>query len=516
MADPIATAASADSKLIEGLKDYIPHVLKYYGTPGLNLAIARHGEVIWDAAFGYADLERKIQMTTDTVFHSGSMGKTYTATAVMQLIERGTMRLDDPINEYLTRFRIDNPLGDRVITFRDLLTHRSGLTMDLAGSQFEPPTSLGGYIRDICTGTHFPSYGGSLRPLWGTRVGEKYVYSNLGIAMLGYLVEVINPEHLSFSSYVQKYIIDPLGMTSTQFPEAQDAAHIQADIYRRMSKGYMHFGAVHLPTPTIYFAEYPAGGVVSIPRDHIRVLLAYMNGGRYHDYQLLKPETVKLMLSPEAEMGDGNTVGLVWHLSQFGKPNYAFGHGGAHMWGWANRYLAFPTQDLAIVVATNHWHMADDEYRYAESDAIADFASSWIANETRRPHAAATDKSWEWRVSYVMGLVFVEHTNGALGITTRISPKLVEDIARGASVQAGVTYDENLWDADGFRAGVQDMQAVEMNPSAIRAFMSSPDLQVSREELKLLYRELGASAELIPWPTFGPEVAEHEESVKRH
>jgi len=511
MADRIADMASADSKLIEALKDYIPHVLKFYGTPGLNLAIARHGEVIWEAAFGYADREHKVPMTPDTVFHSGSMGKTYTATAVMQLVESGMMDLDDAINEYVPRFRIDNPFGERAITFRDLLTHRSGLSMDWAGCQFDPPTSLAAYIQDICTRTYFPSYGGSLRPLWGTQVGERYVYSNLGIALLGYLVEVINPEHLGFSAYVQKHIIDPLGMTSTQFPEVQDATHIKADIYRRMSKGYMHFGAIHLPTPTIYFAEYPAGAVVSIPRDHIRILLAYMNGGRYHDYQLLKPETVKLMLSPEADIGDGNTVGLVWHLSRIGQPTYNFGHGGAHMWGWANKYLAFPSQDFAIAVATNHWHMTDDKYRYAESDAIAEFASSWLDNERRRRHAAGTGKPWAWRVSYVIGLVFVEHTNGALGIATRIDPKCVEDIARGASIQSGTTYDDSLWDADGFRAGVQDMLAVKMNPAAIRAFLSSAELQVSREELRLVYSELGASAELIPWPTFGKEVAQQHE-----
>src|ERR1700730_16834262 len=124
MSDQIANTASANGKFIEALKDYIPHVLRYYGTPGLNLAIARDGGVIWEAAFGYADLEHKVPMTPDTVLHSGSMAKPYTATAVMQLVESGMMGLDDPINEYLLQFKIDNPRGNRAITFRDLLTHR--------------------------------------------------------------------------------------------------------------------------------------------------------------------------------------------------------------------------------------------------------------------------------------------------------------------------------------------------------------------------------------------------------
>src|SRR6185295_19108991 len=125
-----------EKALIAALKEDIPQILRLVGTPGLNLAIARRGQVIYEDGFGYADLERKIPMTAATVTHSGSMGKTYTATAVMQLVEQGVIGLDDPVNKYLKEFQIRNPLGDREITFRDLLTHRSGLNGNTAGSEF--------------------------------------------------------------------------------------------------------------------------------------------------------------------------------------------------------------------------------------------------------------------------------------------------------------------------------------------------------------------------------------------
>ncbi|MDX2056787.1 MAG: serine hydrolase domain-containing protein, partial [Gemmatimonadales bacterium] len=79
----------SERNLFAALEADIPELIRMTGTPGLNLAIARRGQVLWEGAFGFADLERRIPMTPRTLTHSGSMGKTYTAIAVMQLVERG-------------------------------------------------------------------------------------------------------------------------------------------------------------------------------------------------------------------------------------------------------------------------------------------------------------------------------------------------------------------------------------------------------------------------------------------
>ena len=159
----------SDLRLIAALRDYIPHVLRQNGTPGLNLAVARHHQIIWRAGFGYADLERKTPMTPRTVFHSGSMGKTYTATAVMQLVEQGVMELDQPVNRYLKDFQIKDPLGDREVTLRDLLTHRSGLTGNAAGSDYLPPQPLAQHVKETYGRTAFREYSGAI-PLWSAKV----------------------------------------------------------------------------------------------------------------------------------------------------------------------------------------------------------------------------------------------------------------------------------------------------------------------------------------------------------
>jgi hypothetical protein len=311
------------------------------------------------------------------------------------------------------------------------------------------------------------------------------------MATLGYLIERANPEGLSFSEYQQRYIIDPLGMTSTQYPPVQDAAHVRPDIFAQVSTGYAMFGPVRIPTPDIFFADFPAGGIVTTPGDHIRVLLAYLNGGSYNGYQLLKPETIRMMLTPQTDSGPEGllgAVGLTWGLFNLGKPDHYFGHGGAHMYGWHNNYRAYPELGIALVIAVNEWPML--KARYAAHNLVADFIVSWVQREgqsgIRRPSA-----SWAWKASYVVGLNMAQSIR-ALGILQPIPAEMVGAMATGAQIRHEGENGEPLWDADGFRAGFADMLEVEPTPGAMEAFMQSDRLRISPGEVELLRRELGA------------------------
>ena len=485
-----------EARLIEVLKADIPQILRFTGAPGLNLASARRGQVIWEEGFGFADLERRIPMTAATVTHSGSMGKTYTATAVMQLVEQGVLELDGPVNRYLSGWQIANPLGGREVTVRDLLTHRSGLTGNGAWSVLRDPKPLAEHVPEAYGKKQNDFYDGAV-PTWATRAGEKYEYSNLGIATLGYLVQVTNPEKLSFSDYVQRHVIDPLGMTATQFPPVQDSAHIRPDIWAKMSRGYAGVGPVRIPTPAIYFEDYPAGTVVTKPSDHIRILLAMQHDGRYNGYQLLKPETVKLMLTPYPGT-ESPTVGLVWALADWDKPyRRIFAHSGAHMWGWTNTYLAFPGLDLAIAVFMNQWALPNDAQgaRYQEAGLVTNFVRSWVERDltgTLRPVAA---HSWAWKVSYVQGLMMVESVNGVLGIKDPLSAATLDMMVRGAAPRME-RNGASVWDPEGFRAGIADMAGAELSPTGIAAFFQSDRLRVLPEELPLIYLELGGRGTL--------------------
>ena len=496
-----STAAQAgptpsEAGLIAALEADIPQILRLIGTPGLNLAIARRGDVIWETGFGFADLERKLPMTAATLTHSGSMGKTYTAIAVMQLVEQGLLGLDEPVNRYLPGWKIVNPLGGREVTVRDLLTHRSGLAGNGAWSVLSAPKPLAEHIPEAYARERNDLYGGAASATWTAKPGETYQYSNLGVATLGYLVQVSNPEHLSFSDYVQRHLIDPLGMTSTQFPAVQDQAHIRPDLWSRLSRGYAGIGPLRIPTPPIYFEDHPAGTVVTTPGDHIRVLLAMQHEGRYRDHQLLQPATVRQMLTPQFETAPGAAVGLIWNLQNWAGPNRSFSHGGAHMWGWTNWYVDFPEYDLAIAVFMNQWSLPDDGQgaRYLEARLIIDFVRSWVERDRAGTAFVPPARSWAWKVSYVQGLMMVENTNAVLGITERIPPATLETMLRGAA--PGPSKGVEVWDPQGFRAGVRDLSAAELTPAGIAEFFKSGKLQVLPEELPLLYRELGGRGSL--------------------
>ncbi|MFC2164140.1 serine hydrolase domain-containing protein [Acidobacteriota bacterium] len=499
LADSEKNLSPSESRLIAALRSYIPHVLRLSGTPGLNIALARRNKIFWEEGFGYADLEQKIPMTAQTVFHSGSMGKTYVVTSIMQLVERGVINLYDPINLYLKEFKVSNPLGEREITFYDLLTHRSGLAINMAGCHYVSPKPLGEHLKEGYSQSTFKSYKGTWLPRWSHKVGETYQYSNFGMATLGYLVEITNPEGLSFSEYVQKNIMDPLGMTSSMYPPVQDAKHIRADIFKRMSKGYAMFGPVDIPTPTIYFADYPAGTVVSIPGDHIRLLLAYMNEGTYNGYQLLKPETVQHILTPQLEINykGFSHKGLTWYLGDINKPNFHFGHGGAHMFGWRNDFRAFPNRDLAFVIATNHWTMVP-RHRM-ELDLIEGFLDSWMEHENKDEPKTYPEASWAWKTSYVIGLMMVDALHGTMGIEEPLTKDMVEAMANGAKVRTEAENGVSVWDPAGFRAGVEDMLSVDMTVKEVRAFVTSDRMRVAPEELMFLYKELGGRTRPFPY-----------------
>ena len=491
---------TSDERLIAALRSYIPYLMKQAeaGVPGLSIAVARRSGVIWEEGFGYADLEKRTPMTATTVTHSGSMGKAYVGTAIMQLAERGVFQLDDPINKYLKEFQVVNPLGDREITFRDLLTHRTGLAGNAAGSDFARPLPLGEHLERGYATKYHDWWHGAVVQKWSAKVGEKFQYSNFGLATLGYLVEVSNPERSSFSDYVQKHIMDPLGMKSSQYPPVQDSAHVRPDIYARFSKGYARLGTLYVPTPAIYFADYPAGTVVTTPGDHLRLLLAYMNGGTYNGYQLLKPETVKLMLSPQVTKVFPNAdLGLIWFLRNAGKKEAEFGHGGAHMYGWDNDFRAFPELDIAFATFTNHWDMIN---LVAIHQRVADFLVQWHRYEGAGGRKPIPPRSWAWKTSYVAGLIMVENMKGQLGIASPLTNEMIAAMVKGARPIPGRPGDATRWDAEGFRAGVEDMLKVEMTPEAVRAFLESDRMRIAPEELDILYREIGGRS-AYPKPT---------------
>jgi CubicO group peptidase (beta-lactamase class C family) len=493
---PVDTVTAADQRLIEALADYIPHVMRLTGAPGLNLAVARRGRIIWEAGFGVADLATATPMTAGTVAHSGSMAKVYTSVAALQLVDRGAIALDGPINDYLKGLKVENPLGDRPITVRDLLTHTSGLNENAAGSMYRRPPALADHVRDGYAKATFRSYRGSWLPRWGYKVGAQFSYSNFGMATLGLVVEQANPDGLSFSDYMIRHVIEPLGMASTQFPPVQAAPAVRQDLIERFSTGYAALGHVVVPTPTIYLADFPAGTVVTTPGDHIRLLMMIANGGRWGEHQVLQPRTAAAMVTqggdPASALPDPPRLfGLGLLLADPDTPSFSFGHGGAHMFGWVNDFRACPGLDFAYAVFTNHWTILPT--RTNEATMIGDFIKSWVRNEIggveveRGPEQ--TNRAWQ--TSYVAGLVLTEQLMGLLGIEEALSDEAVARLADEARIHLESANASSGWNPDAFRQGCADMAAVPMTIEDLRQAAGDGRFKVSADDLVRIGREFG-------------------------
>ena len=163
--------------------------------PGLAAVIVRDGEIAYAKGFGFADQEREVPMTPDTLMNIGSVSKTFVNTAILQLVERGALDLEDDVNRYLS-FQVAHPRHpESAITVRQLLTHTASIRDgDAYGASYacgDPAIPLVDWIQGyLAAGGRFYD-AGNFHP-WPP--GTVFSYSNVGYGLLGLLVEVISGE----------------------------------------------------------------------------------------------------------------------------------------------------------------------------------------------------------------------------------------------------------------------------------------------------------------------------------
>jgi len=189
-----ATAAKADDKLADAVKELLPE------TPGACVLAADHGEIVFQHAYGLADVENDVACTLATNFRMASCSKQFTAFAVMLLVDRGKINLDDTLNKYFPDF----PAWGHKITVRHLLTHTSGLP------DYENLVPDGTTLQlDDLDAVHLLM--DAKQPLFAP--GEKWQYSNSGFTLLGMIVEIA--ADVPYHEFVAQEIFKPLGMNNS-------------------------------------------------------------------------------------------------------------------------------------------------------------------------------------------------------------------------------------------------------------------------------------------------------------
>jgi uncharacterized protein YbbC (DUF1343 family)/CubicO group peptidase (beta-lactamase class C family) len=358
--------------------------------PGAVLLVGHNGQVIYRKAYGSRALEpRREPMTLDTIFDVASLTKVIvTTTAVMQLVEQGKVRLNDPVAKYLPEFAQN---GKEDITIRQLLTHYSGLEPDL-----DLKTSWEGKQT---------AYQMAYAETPQDPPGSKFSYSDINFIVLGALVEHISNETLD--EYATRHIFIPLKMLHTRFlPPAAWKAKIAPTQYDE--NDHMLRGVVHDPTSRRMGGVAGHAGLFSTVDDLARFAQALLNGGA----GILSPLSVEKMTTPEQPPAAPVLRGFGWDIdSPFSSnrgdllPVGSYGHTGftgTSLW-------IDPTTQTYIILLTNAVHPR------GKSNAIALRSKVATAVASALPLTAKEKDALRWQS--------ITGYNEALSATRRISTR---------------------------------------------------------------------------------------------
>jgi len=302
---------------------------------GATIAVVKDGELLLAKGYGWADVDRRIPVDPErTLFRIGSVSKLFTWTAVMQLVEQGTLDLETDINTWL-----DFPIPatyPEPITLTHVLTHTPGLEedgRDLFTNDSTQVTPMGTWLP-----THMPA---RVRP-----PGTFSSYSNWATAVAGYIVE--RTSGLSYDDYLEAHLFGPLGMT-----QASARQPLPGSLAPDMSLGYAWKNGRYEPRPfEIVKGAAPAGSMSASATAMARFMIAHLNGGVLGDARILAPETAARMHT--------RVFGHDDRLPGFGLGFYEktshglriIGHGGDTQLFHSDLAL-FPSENLGVFMSTN-------------------------------------------------------------------------------------------------------------------------------------------------------------------
>lgn len=335
---PCNTVSANAAGDFASVDSYVTTAMQQYNIPGLALAITQGDQITFSKGYGTAGDGRIV--TPDTPFYIGSQSKSFTALAIMQLMEQGKLDLDTSVQTYLPWFRVADPQASQQITIRHLLQHTSGLSEAGYVANLSPETSIEIMIRDLS------------RARLSAPVGTKMQYFNPGYSILGLIIETISKQ--SYGDFINEHIFTPLKMTNSFTDPAEANA-------AGLSQGYSQIFMLAVPLKqTFYQCDLPAGFIISTANDMARFLMALGNGGELDGVRILKPENVQLIFTPNSSIN--STYGFGWYISQYNGET-KITHGGDTE-RFHTSVLLLPDRGLSLVILINENHLIKDFNEY--------------------------------------------------------------------------------------------------------------------------------------------------------
>ncbi|WP_417450977.1 serine hydrolase domain-containing protein [Kordiimonas sp.] len=342
---PVATA---DEPLEAFIEREMREKMEEFKVVGATIALVRDGEMIYAKGFGDADTENGIKVTArDTLFRWGSISKTFTWTAIMQLVEQGKVSLDADVNDYLVDVKITEAFG-APIRLKHLLAHTPGFEDEGLGHLFEVDPGKVLPLKDYLI-RYQPK---RVRP-----AGQVFAYSNYATALAGQIIA--NVSGMPYENYIEDNIFKPLGMNDSTFREPlleRSPGRIDPDLLSRVSKGFVadEDGIRQNNKFTLISGVGPAGAISSTATDMAKFLLAHMLGCTLGEVRLMKPETCATMHSALTPLNASGTVNNYHGFFQHRKigAHNRIGHNGGTIhfhsqMGW------YPELQFGFLMSTN-------------------------------------------------------------------------------------------------------------------------------------------------------------------
>lgn len=332
---------------IRAVEAFIEAQMSLGQTPGLAISVWRDGQSLLQRGYGTADVDTGTPMTERTGVVIGSTTKALTCVALLQLVRRGFLDLDVPVQRYLPGFRLADPAQAARITLRQAITHTAGLPAtrsDRGEFLFNDDVADDALARGVDALADRVPIGPP---------GAGWVYANDGYALAGRAIEVVTGE--SYEAYMREHVFDPLGFTDTFFSHEVPAGAEIAVAH--------DFDASGAPYAS-FFPHNRAGAaagsqLVMSARDAARWLEAVLHGGAGESGALLAPDGFAELLRPVATLptgirasdGESSRYALGWMVGPVhGIP--AISHGGSAI-TMGSHFLLVPEQRLAIAVLAN-------------------------------------------------------------------------------------------------------------------------------------------------------------------
>jgi CubicO group peptidase (beta-lactamase class C family) len=357
-----ADAAAADNPFGD-LDGYVERARAARRNVGVSIAVVQGTEVLYVKGFGLREFGRDSRIDADTLFQIGSTTKAFTTAALGMLVDEGKLRWDDPVIDHLPGFRLQDPWLTRNLTVRDAVTHRSGIpdNFNFVLSVMDQDEALR-QLRYIAPAAAFR---------------DSYNYSNLMYGVAGQIVQAASG--MTWREFVQHRLFEPLQMrrSGTSAYEFWDARHVTPTYWGSPHSGHPHAsdardsnvamphavgrkGAVNVLAWESYDNAAGAGALVSTAADMAKWLILQLNEGSFAGRQLLQPQTVRTLHSPQNLRADASSFpfddapksyALGWNRAQYRGLTHLAHTGG--MVGFPAYVALLPERKLGVVVLAN-------------------------------------------------------------------------------------------------------------------------------------------------------------------